>query len=557
MLGSQISIALRGIAAVLESFPLAVPVHQRSFAWKKTEIQEFLEDLNEAFKRNEEHFLGTVVVISPKEDQPAQVIDGQQRLATTALLLAGIVEQLTEHGDEERALEIRRTYLAKYDIGRGETYSQLRLNQADEPYFRTLLNPQFQAPAPSAPESHQRLFDARNQSLAWLLSKVAATTDPISWLTNLFLYLSSSFSVILVEVPDDANAFLIFETLNDRGIDLTIADLLKNYLLGHASVDIDVVLAHWTNATAILNAYGGENLFSTFLRHLWSSQYAVVRERDLYRDIKARIVSRPNVVSFSDQLDQESSLYGAIISPEHEFWTSASAATQDALRTLDLLGLVQFRPTLLAALVHLPMPEVEKLLVLLVSWNVRLLIVGGLGGGVMESRYSEIGQDIRRGEVKTANDIANLAQAFVPNDSEFRSAFAEARVSTVRIARYYLRKLEQTKRGRRRVELVAQPDPNKLTLEHVLPEKPLQNWPQFTTEEAAAHSDGIGNLALLTQRLNNKLKSDPFESKRPIFASSELLLTQGVAEYGEWNTDAIKARQIALADLALRAWPMS
>ena len=117
-------------------------------------------------------------------------------------------------------------------------------------------------------------------------------------------YLRESAYVIYFTVPDDANAFLIFETMNDRGLDLSIADLLKNYLLGRSGEDLQTILNLWTTAMACLSTYGGENLFTAFLRHYWSSKYGLVREKELYRSIKSRVTTSANVIDFANEVEK-------------------------------------------------------------------------------------------------------------------------------------------------------------------------------------------------------------------------------------------------------------
>ncbi len=547
---SQIFTEQKGIASLLKDYTLSVPTHQRSFSWQTTEVQELLEDVHSAYSENDEYFLGTIVVMSPEGSSGPVVIDGQQRLATVALLLAAIADRLADCGKVRNAEEVRG-YLTSFNLVTEEQRPRLALNQSDE--LRSLLAPEPSPPAPAAADSHERLYAARKLIMDWLSGQLETVGDKPRWLGKFTEYLAESAVVILVKAADDADAYMIFETLNDRGLDLSVADLLKNYLLGRASEsDRDVVLTHWTSALASLNAHGGENLFSVFLRHYWSSRYSVARERTLYRDIKRNVSSRQQVVEFSAELARNSSLYAAILSPEHDYWRDASQDTQDCIRALRVLGLEQYRPLLLAAMGHLKLSEVERLARLLVNWNVRLLMVGGLGGGVMERNYSELARDIREGVVKSANDIADRAKSFVPNDAQFRERVGEITVSKVPLARYYLNALEAHVRGPG-----AEMDPSwKLTLEHILPEKPADNWPEFTEEETKAWRGRLGNLVLLTGQRNSQLRSAPFRQKRDAYAKSELVLTKGVSEYQTWTKETIEKRQHGLADLAVAAWPL-
>jgi len=550
------SIKTTGIASVLQSTKLEVPVHQRSFEWT-TQVRELLEDIGEAFFRNkEEYFLGSIVVINASEGERTTLLDGQQRLAVISLLIAGIAEQFEGRGDQKRFDETRRGYLTKYDILEGTERPQLKLNLTDDTYFRSILNREASEPDSGAPESHQRLWEARGTINNWLSDKLSERGDPIKWLSEFTIYLKDSAYVIYFGVADDANAFLIFETMNDRGLDLSIADLLKNYLLGHAGEDIPTVLNLWDAANVSLRAYGGENIFTVFLRHFWSSKYGLVREKELYRNIKSRISTAANVMDFTNELASNSNFYAAILSSDHEFWAEASDKAREYISTLSRLGLEQYRPMLLSALAHLEIEEVENLLRLLISWSVRLLIVGGLGGGVIENNYCNLAKDIRNGKLKTVKDIAVHAnKSFVPNDSIFRDSFANTRVSKAYLARYYLQTLELEERGETQPELVPNINPSELTLEHVLPERPAKNaWNQFDEEEKRAYTKRIGNMLLLKQKMNSTIRSSPFNNKRKIYAQSDLLLTKRVAKAAEWTKETIKDHQNYLAELAVKAW---
>jgi hypothetical protein len=93
-------------------------------------------------------------------------------------------------------------------------------------------------------------------------------------------------------------------------------------------------------------------------------------------------------------------------------------------------------------------------------------------------------------------------------------------------------------------------------LEHVLPEKPEGNWPQFTDDQVKLYYRRIGNLCLLRASENSTLKSAHFQTKKPILANSPYVLTQQIGAEAAWTTTEIAERQKRLADLALRAWPI-
>jgi hypothetical protein len=99
-------------------------------------------------------------------------------------------------------------------------------------------------------------------------------------------------------------------------------------------------------------------------------------------------------------------------------------------------------------------------------------------------------------------------------------------------------------------------DRSVINLEHVLPKKPDGNWPQFTDDEVALYTNRIGNQALLRASDNSELKSTAFSDKKKIYGQSPYVLTSQIAGLGDWTGAAISQRQKALAELALKAWPV-
>jgi hypothetical protein len=202
------SIEIKGIASVLSSTRLEVPLHQRPFEWTE-EVLELLDDIGDAFVRNrEDYFLGSLVIISAPDSERPKVLDGQQRLAVVSLLLAGIADQFENMSDKKRSQAIRGQYLTIFDIAEGMERPQLKLNQDDDLYFRSLLIGEANEPEKGAPESHWRLWEARQSISSWLSEKLDGNRDPVNWLADFTKYLSESAYVIYFTVANDANAWL-------------------------------------------------------------------------------------------------------------------------------------------------------------------------------------------------------------------------------------------------------------------------------------------------------------------------------------------------------------
>ena len=124
------------------------------------------------------------------------------------------------------------------------------------------------------------------------------------------------------------------------------------------------------------------------------------------------------------------------------------------------------------------------------------------------------------------------------------------------LARYYLRSLEMTAKNKPEPSFIPNDDQTIINLEHIFPNKPEDNWPQFSSELASIYYKRIGNLALLTARSNSDLRSAQFEDKKQVYRESAFELTRQIADVDEWTPDSIAKRQASMASLAVKTWPI-
>lgn len=554
MTDTQIEFSIAGIGHEIKSRQLAVPIYQRSFAWTGEQVQEFVDDLNEAFQSDpQEYFLGTIV-LAKGDDGKDQIIDGQQRLATASLLLCALRDKYRAESEENRANDLHTKFLASYDDLADENEPRLELNSEDDHFYSRRFVDNDEAAKPDR-SSHQDLLVAY-ETLSEFVSEVA-TSAGSSWITRLVQwrkFIEDRARVVSVRVPTESDAFLIFETLNDRGLDLTLADLLKNYLFGKAGNKLDLVRENWLNALATLDQ--DVELFITFLRHFWSSRHGQTRERDLYKAIKAEVTSTTKAVAFAKDIEASAKIYAALLNPKDTYWSKWGTSTERNLETLGRLGLEQNRPMMLAALDHFNMSEVKRTLRSTVSWSVRGLVVGGIGGGSTEKAYARAAVGIRSGELKTTRDLLDSLDSIVPSDALFEQDFAKAKVTKAPIARYMLAALENQKSGKDEPELVANSNEEVVNLEHILPKRAREaDWTEFDKDQRRELLHRIGNLALLAKTPNSSIGNKPFSTKKPVLESSDLLLTKLAGEASVWDEDAIDNRQKVLATLAVQTWP--
>jgi len=548
------------IAHVLSDRVLSVPIYQRSFAWTEDEVRDYWGDLIDTFRGQEqEYFIGNLVFSDEDAvDGTLAIIDGQQRLATTLMLLAAIREEYAERGESEAAEEIYRTFISTFDPREREQRPRLKLNSDDNECFRTLIVNRVPLDEITPQRHSHELILSAYRLLRESVRKFAWSSGE-RWyeaLLSLREFLERRLRVVVVDVPTEADAFLIFETLNDRGADLTIADLLKNYLFRRAGPDLDTVRDAWMFALGNLEVGAENRTFITFLRHYWSSKHGATRERDLFGSIKERVTTRAHAVDLAAEIRVAANQYAAVLNSDHELWASFGDSARANIESLNRLSLEQVRPLLLALIQHFQTGELQYALRALVSWGVRGLVVGGIGGGTAERAYCQAAMEVRAGNIKTTQDLAEQLDSFIPGDEEFGNAFASRRVTNGRLARYYLYALERAEMGKDEPELVPNQDAEEVNLEHIFPKNATgSDWAAFEMEERATWVYRLGNMVLLKKGPNDKIGNKPWSEKRPVLAASELRLTQRAARYEEWDKTAIDETQQHMASLALQAWP--
>jgi len=552
----RIDIKLRGIGDAMKTSWLQVPAYQRDYAWEKDQVEELLGDLSEAIRTGEpEYFLGSIV-LSTGTAESFHVTDGQQRLATTSIIIAAIRNYFLANGEEERARKLESDFLLSQDIRTLEMIPRLRLNAHDHDFYENMVlkRPADKQPFTADAASHRRLEKAVKTVTDYI--QILAKANPKDTVTTLLdwsEYLEQQCKVIWVTVPDEGNAFTIFETLNDRGLDLAISDLLKNFLFHKAGNRLTEAQSHWTMMTGVLEATSEDQVLVTYLRHYWSSVQGLTRERDLYKKVKRSVNTVSVAVEVTRALASSAVKYAALSNTSHELWRQYGQSTQGHITTLNLLGMIQMRPLLLAILDILTPSEGKKAIKFLVDCAVRILIVGARGG-VIEVAYCDAAKKTRDKFIRNASDLRKCLDAIFPGDAQFKESFAVATVSKTYLARYYLRALEQAEISQVQPEFVPNPNADDINLEHIIPLRPGSNWHHLTEDECKSLYRRIGNMVLLQNELNATVGNAAFSQKKTVLAKSNYTLTKDAAKFATWGTVEIADRQKKLADLAVTTW---
>lgn len=548
-----------GIADVLKKYELVVPLYQREYAWEKRQVERLFQDLS-AGREKGEYFLGTLVTIE-KDKNVLEVVDGQQRLTTTTLLLAAMRDYLLKIENAEHTVKaIEDHQLNPVSRRANSTVPRLRLNVDDNDYFLKLIarNGLSNTGTPRR-DSHQRLADAAKQAQQAVRAMVGGQSinhhlDVINgWLD----YLEDDASVILLVAPDGGQAFRMFETLNDRGMKTTQADLVKSFLFGEAGKRINEAQSKWSAMQAHLEDVDDDARSINYLRHFLIATRKFVRANDIFKTVQEPIKGESSAIVMLSELEDTARTYAATFRADSEFWNGYSKTALNALRAINRFGIAPLRPVLLAIASKFSPSETATAFSFLVSLSVRSLLAASTRTGSFEETAAESARKIYKGDVSTTKQLKESLFAVTPNDSEFEDGFKAASSTKPEYARYYLRTLEQS------FAQVAEPwhiendDPSQITLEHILPKSPGPEWPEWKDpEQVKRYSRRIGNLCLLQRSTNSNRGSEGFEAKRPDYKAASYTFTSSVADYAQWTPAEIEARQATMAAQAVKAWPI-
>lgn len=561
------SLPQTGIGAILKTFRMKVSPRQRDYRWREHHIKTLFEDLAKAMDSDDqEYFLGTIVSI-PDEEGILDIIDGQQRLATTSILLSRIRAflLLTEPGIA-KSLE---SFLSEYDRHQRTDVNKLKLNLTDNDFFgKWLLSPDLPPPLPeSAPLSHKRLRTAFVTAADHVRRIVAAVNEKGygDKLNRWIDLIEKKATVIFFRVPSRGNAYKMFETLNDRGLRTTQADLVKNYLFGRAGDRDSEAMHSWAQMQGALASLQGsdedvddekDDITVVFLRCALMCTGGFLRRNAVYERVQREARGPQSVISNLAQLESLARVYERTFYQDHEGWKSYPDSMRYAVETINDFDIKPFRPALVAITAQFDIKETTKAFQFFVSLGVRMLIAASTRSGSVEENMARVANAIYKGQIKTAAKLKAELGDITPSDGEFGTAFETATLSKGPLARYYLRSLEKVVQKTQFPWFVPNEDKDVVTLEHVLPEHPEGNWPHFTEEEHAAYWRRIGNLCLLPKNMNSDSRSDNEKKKFALYKDVPYELTRQISSVDHWTKEKISERQKGLAKFALKAWPL-
>jgi hypothetical protein len=559
---SDINYRYAGIGGLLAEGRLRVPVNQREYSWEEDHAIDLCNDFSDAIRNGKgSYFLGTVV-LTESSNATLEVVDGQQRLATSSILLAAIRDICWSAKEERLVTSIENDYLFRIDPDSEQETPKLILNTKDHAYFLNRVlrrpdSPDRKAAASAVASSNRQILQVAKAVRRYLeetikpLSESSKKDSLKQWLS----FIRDKAKLIVLTVQDDVNAYVMFETLNDRGLKVSQADLVKNYLFGRAGDRIREAQTKWTSMVGILEQTAAEESSIDYLRTMCTLIGGLTREREVFTRIKERVSSQHAALQFIELLEVYANDYVAMLTPDYPKWNDYPTSIRRSLSTLDLFDVTQVRHLMLAVSHHFSKTEAEKAFRLFVNWIVRFFIAGAGRLGRVENVYAKLAHTIHTtNNLKTAKALAEQMSPNLAGDDEFKQAFSTAHVGQAKLARYYLDSMERKLVGEQHCDLVANEDTSIVNIEHVMPLNVTGEWNDGDPEVLANYARRLGNMVLLNARKNANLGDKSFAEKRAVYAESPFKLTEKVAAFETWGPDQINQRQRDLAEIAVGTW---
>jgi uncharacterized protein with ParB-like and HNH nuclease domain/predicted transport protein len=534
-----------------------VPIYQRTYSWTTEECAQFWDDIVRTAKSTSStaaHFVGSIVYIESDLYQVGivprlLVIDGQQRLATLSLLIAALARTIKTNGDSG---EMTHKKLVNYYLFNGEETDNSRykliLTQGDRATLTALVDEH------DLPDEPARRL-ARN--FEFFAGKIAASglsaDDIFEGLTRLMIV-----DIALDRTHD--NPQLIFESLNSTGLELTQADLVRNYVLMGLEPDAQEQLytAHWFPMEKSFGDEAYALYFDRFMRDYLTLKTGSIPNIDrIYTAFKEYARGWDGTVEELVADVHRYSRYFVAMALEQESDRSLRAAIRD----INTLRVDVAYPFLLHLYEWMSQGVLDKAAVVqalrLIESYVFRRVICGIPTNTLNRTFAGLAA-----QLSTSDPLESLQAAFLlkdsyrrfPEDEEFTREFVAKDVYNLRTRNYLLRKLE----NHRRKESV---DVESFTIEHVLPQNPElsatwqaelgPDWQQI--QGRFLHT--IGNLTLTGY--NSELSDKAFLEKRDMlggFKDSPIRLNRSLATLEHWNEAEILKRAKTLARTAVDVW---
>ena len=538
-----------------QDFWFVIPEYQRSYVWQRDNVIELLEDLYFAFehKPNNEYFLGSLVLKKRDNDEFAEyeVLDGQQRL-TTFMMLVAVMRDLLEDKNYKYTLQ-ELIYQKENKLRKIPSRQRIAYHIRDrvEDFIKEFI---INEDGTLLKEELESKIDGDNISISNMSSAIIIINEFLEKKDDLeefagFLLNNALF--IYVSTDNTEDAFRMFTILNDRGIPLTSADILKSLNIGEIKNEKEI--KKYARIWEDIEGKHGEDFdrFLAFTRTILVKEKARINlleefENNIYR--KGKLQIGKETIELLTHYDE---IYGEIIELENNDLSNE----YKNLITIMKIGLPSedWIPPLLY---YYSKFKTNRLFEFLKKLEFKFA-----GDWICQenptNRIEAMNKILKKIEIIDTSDIDNFLNNgdLFEIDMQTYKFMLNGEVYRRRFGRYLVLKIEYLM-GDNTVHLSGY---KRISLEHVLPQNPkgTSKWVKdFTDDERNYWTHKLANLVLISMIKNTKLSNLDFQEKKErylkqrvdAFHANKIFLNQN----DEWNPKVLEKRQIELVDILIK-----
>lgn len=547
---------------IAEKRTFVIPVYQRNYDWKVENCEQLFDDITNIIRNNKPHFIGTFVyqeIAGADIFRELVIIDGQQRI-TSIILFAKALYDLSD--DEDLKDDIHSTFI-KHSKGELKNKCKLRPTEYDRATFEKLMaDDGFDEDNFSVDEKSSAMY----RNYVFFRKKISAS----EYTPKIFYRATGNLNVVSILLEEE-NPQEIFESLNSTGLDLTKADLIRNFLLmplDYAQQE-ELYKSYWLKIEEFLRPSDNmENFLEQYLIAKLKSRDAYstkISPKTLYVVFKRHFTSKcADTESCLRDMCRYAKFFRRVIFNDDTKFANLSALDKKFYELTFLLK-ADNAPIILMYLLdryeqnHFDEATFVKFVDALISLVFRAKICGNSG---ITSQFA--GNVLARldKEISLTEKIFWQAVTFgkgrytFPDDKNFQAALVSNKLyETIKSdgCRYLLYSLERQARAK---EL---PSYSEATVEHIMPQKLNAIWKNYLSSrndlqvhEILLHT--LGNLTLTGE--NSTLGNSDFDTKKEIYSRSNFSCTRALADCSEWTSKQIQTRAKKLAAIAVKIWTL-
>lgn len=542
-----------------------VPAYQRGYEWEKKHWRDLWTDLSKIGEQVDQHYLGNIILLEKDSGQSYEIVDGQQRMVTVSLLVLAIRDspKFERFDDDGELSDVRMK-----DV--------LQTNRGDDPIPKLVLADD------GAHEQYKLIWNGnyteangRVRSAYDYFAGKINTLDEDS-LNTLVDDICKFLQVVETVSTDTSLAYNIFQSQNERGKEVSPQILAKARIHG-AAADLDdqtgrEVTGRWDAIYKQLNRELGGPRFRQDLRIRRPMTQIIINssvptstqidKSELYRNFEAVLTSYDNVQDFVEWFQSQIDIYLQLSSDNYEI--SSYQIPDNAIRHLQYLNSASTHSEALSLAIYNSIDED-----VLLKENFRLASILAMRMGLSSMSSADTRDAIYQAarEVRQTGDQNDIRQTLrgcvkehSPTDGEILEYLKANEMNVLGAWNFRtlltLVSIEEQRRGPFSMDI------ENLHIEHIAPRKSYEK-PEYTEwrdnlddEKFEQQKNRIGNLTLLTDSDHASVDETSFQSKRRVYADSDVKVAEEVSHKDSWTSEDIDARTESLAKELIGLWSL-